>query len=66
MSSTLGPKLANFYMDHLEGQITFKINPKPTIYCRYIDDTFALVKQRQLNQIKREFEKNSDFKFTIK
>ena len=44
MGSPLGPALANIFVEYHESKL-FSCVQKPTIYFRYADDTFAIVKQ---------------------
>ena len=39
MGSPLGPALANIFVGYYESKLFNKIS-KPTVYCRYVDDTF--------------------------
>ena len=41
MGSPLGPALANICVGYYESKLFNKIS-KPTVYCRYVDDTFSL------------------------
>ena len=41
MGSPLGPALANIFVDYYESKLFNEIS-KPTVYCRYVDDTFSL------------------------
>ena len=41
MGSPLDPALANIFVGYYESKLFNKIS-KPTIYCRYVDDTFSL------------------------
>ena len=43
MGSPLGPALANIFVGFYEQQL-FQTTNKPTVYYRYVDDTFALFK----------------------
>ena len=43
MGSPLGPALANIFVGFYEQQL-FRTTSKPTVYYRYVDDTFALFK----------------------
>ena len=43
MGSPLGPLFANFYMATVENNILIKLNLKPAVYCRYVDDIFVVV-----------------------
>ena len=53
MGSPLGPTLVNFYMGNLEELIFSGINIKPSIYCRYVDDIFVVIKnEEQLKSLK--------------
>ena len=40
MGSPLGVLFADFYMGVIEERV-FSNQPKPDIYCRYVDDTFV-------------------------
>ena len=44
MGSPLGPALANIFVGFYESKLFSEIS-KPFIYCRYVDDTFALFKK---------------------
>ena len=44
MGSPLGPALANIFDGYHESKL-FSCVQKPTIYFRYVDDTFAIFKQ---------------------
>ena len=41
MGSPLGPALANIFVGYYESKLFNEIS-KPTVYCRYVDDTFSL------------------------
>ena len=41
MGRSLGPTLANIFVGYYESKFFNKIL-KPTVYCRYVDDTFSL------------------------
>ena len=45
MWSPLGPTFANFYMENLEQSILLDNNIKPSVYCRYVDDIFVVVRK---------------------
>ena len=49
MGSSLGPLLANVHMAHLEEEFILKSSQpfNPTIYRRYVDDTFCLFRERE-------------------
>ena len=40
MGSPLGPALANIFVGYYESKLFNEIS-KPTVYCRYVDDTFS-------------------------
>nr|XP_060632240.1 uncharacterized protein LOC132775540 [Anolis sagrei ordinatus] len=42
MGSPLSPVIANFYMEHFEKQALGTATKKPTIWFRYVDDTFTI------------------------
>nr|XP_060615776.1 uncharacterized protein LOC132765511 [Anolis sagrei ordinatus] len=42
MGSPLSPVIANFYMEHFEKQALETATKKPTIWFRYVDDTFTI------------------------
>ena len=42
MGSPLGPVLANIFMCHFEEEWVFNNNARPSIWFRYVDDTFSL------------------------
>lgn len=65
MGSALGPLFANFYMAHVEEAVFNDPEIKPTTYCRYVDDAFLEVRDRDhLSTIIGELEKHSVLKFT--
>ena len=65
MGSPLGPVLANFYMCNLENEAMSKLNDKPSVYCRYVDDCFLVINNiRQLETLKDFYQENSVLKFT--
>ena len=41
MGSPFGPALANMFVSYYESKLFNEIS-KPTVYCRYVDDTFSL------------------------
>ena len=56
---------ANFFMGTVEEMI-FQEHPKPHTYCRYVDDTFVVVKDEQeLSELHRLFQNKSGLSFTI-
>ena len=64
MGSPLGPLFANFYMGIVEKRV-FSSTPPPSTYCRYIDDTFVVVQNREeIDKLIKEFERNSVLTFT--
>ena len=65
MGSPLGPTFANFYMGNLEKTISSDPSMKPSIYARYVDDTFVQVKDEdELIKLKNCFQINSKLNFT--
>ena len=65
MGSPLGPTFANFYMGNLEKTIFSDPDMKPSIYARYVDDTFVQVKdENELIKLKNCFQSNSKLNFT--
>ena len=65
MGSPLGPTFANFYMGNLENKISSELDNKPKIYCRYVDDIFILVRDKnEIISLKTKMEENSVLKFT--
>ena len=66
MGTPLGPTFANFYMCSMENKILeTDTNLKPTVYCRYVDDTFVVIDNfNQLINLRNAFERESVLKFT--
>ena len=66
MGSPLGPTFANFYAGHIENKVfTEKPHLKPEIYCRFVDDSFLVIKKfSELEILKQEFENCSCLKYT--
>ena len=64
MGSPLGVLFANFFMGTIEEKV-FLEREKPQIYCRYVDDTFVLVRDEQeLSDLRQRFEEVSGLSFT--
>ena len=42
MGSPLGPVLANIFMCHFEDKWVLNNNARPSVWFRYVDDTFTL------------------------
>jgi len=65
MGSSLGVTFANFYMCHIENTVLACSNLKPSLYCRYVDDCYVIVRDEDhLRQLKDAFEEASVLKFT--
>ena len=65
MGGPLSCTMANFYMCHVENQILREESLKPSIYCRYIDDIFVIVRDNNhLTELKEAFISNSVLNFT--
>ena len=65
MGSPLGVLFANFFMGCIEEEVFSEID-FPTIYCRYVDDTFVKITDGDaLLQLKNIFEEKSGLRFTI-
>ena len=74
MGSPLGPALANIFVGYYEEKL-FSETSKPAVYFRYVDDTFAIIRNekdlefltRRLNDLHSSlrftFEKNNSFLF---
>ena len=65
MGSPLGPTFANFYMAHVEKQVLQQENIRPSIYTRYVDDIFVVVRDEEhLKQLQRNLQDHSVLNFT--
>ena len=65
MGSPLGPTFANYYMGNLEKTVFSDPKKKPSIYARYVDDTFIQIKnESELVKLRDLFQNNSKLKFT--
>ena len=65
MGSPLGPTFANYYMGNLEKRIFNDPKNKPSIYARYVDDTFIQIEnEEELIKLRNTFQINSKLKFT--
>ena len=65
MGSPLGPTFANYYMGNLEKTVFDNPEKKPSIYARYVDDTFIQIKdENELIKLKECFQNNSKLNFT--
>ena len=65
MGSCLGPTFANFYMAYVENNVLKNEEVKPSVYCRYVDDIFVIVRNEQhLQELKQHMESSSVLKFT--
>ena len=66
MGSPLGCTFANFYMCDLENRILADPAIKPLTYCRYVDDTFVVVRNHDhLTLLRTAMERSSVLKFTF-
>ena len=64
MGSPLGVFFADFYMGIVEERI-FSQTPKPSIYCRYVDDTFIkATSQDEIDLLQEKFHQHSVLRFT--
>ena len=64
MGSPLGVLFANTYMGFVEQRVFQRI-PQPSIYMRYIDDTFVVTTTKEaLDELRRTFEEHSVLHFT--
>ena len=65
MGSSLGVTFANFCMCLIENTVLVCSNLKPSLYCRYVDDCYVIVRDEDhLRQLKDAFEEASVLKFT--
>ena len=66
MGSPLGPTLANIFVGFHEKKM-FNSVDAPVIYCRYVDDTFAIFEDKQQGQmfLQRLSQMHPALKFTI-
>jgi hypothetical protein len=65
MGSPLGPTFANFYMCHIENHVLQQVQIRPFTYCRYVDDTYVVVRDDQhLHSLKLAMEEASVLTFT--
>ena len=51
MGSPLGPVLANTFMSELEEQLVPTMNEKMSVWLRYVDDTFTLIKEGEVENV---------------
>ena len=64
MGSPLGVLFADFYMGVMKERV-FSNQPKPDIYCRYVDDTFVKTDSpEKVEELRRCFEESSALRFT--
>ena len=65
MGSPLAPTFAEFYMCNLENAVLDDGQLKPSTYCRYVDDIFVVVRDKEhLDELRTNFENNSVLNFT--
>ena len=51
MGSPLGPVIANIFMSQLENELVPTLNDKMRVWLRYVDDTFTIIKEDQIENI---------------
>ena len=65
MGSPLGPLFANFYMCFVENKTLSDASLAPTTYCRYVDDIFVEVQNKEhLKHLVVALENNSVLRYT--
>jgi hypothetical protein len=65
MGSSLSPKLASFFMLHLENKVK-RQKWFPRVYIRYVDDIFAVVKKNDVEKIRENLSSQFDsINFTV-
>jgi hypothetical protein len=65
MGSCLAPTFAEYYMTKIENNVLLENNIKPSIYCRYVDDIYVVVRdENHLLQLKTRMEEESVLNFT--
>ena len=52
MGSPLGPVIANIFMSELENELVPTLNDKMHVWLRYVDDTFTIIKEDEIENIK--------------
>ena len=52
MGSPLGPVIANIFMCELENELVPKLNSKMVCWLRYVDDTFTIIKNEKIEDVK--------------
>ena len=68
MGSPLGPVLANIIMTEVESTIVKELVDKPLVkpYLRYVDDTLLLVKDKDINHIRKRLNSSDkSIEFTV-
>ena len=67
MGSPLGPVLANIFMCHFEEEWVFNNNARPSIWFRYVDDTFTLFDSKNTSTQFLHYLNNchANIKFTV-
>ena len=65
MGSCLAPTFTDFYMCDLENKVLSNIDIKPSMFCRYFDDIYVVIRNEEhLQHLKHQFEENSVLNFT--
>ena len=65
MGCCLAPTFAEYYMCNLENDVLSNNNIKPSVYCRYVDDIYVVVRNEEhLFQLKTRMEEQSALQFT--
>ena len=65
MGGPLSCTMANYYMAHIENRILSDPSLKPSLYARFIDDIFVMVRdENHMEALKEAFSNNSVLRFT--
>ena len=52
MGSPLGPVIANIFMTELEKELVPQLGDKMTVWLRYVDDTFTILKESEIENVR--------------